>query len=86
MVDEELMRAQYPSLTFNGIVDALKLLADLGVWQLQVEHNTRRLCEGFNNVDSEELAKQILQVQQTNRNLLALHELGSIEKKGINDA
>ena len=86
MVNEDLLRVTYDRDTFNVIAQCFKTLADLGVWNLQVQANTLNLCEGFDNSTPEVLAGKILQVQQTNRNLLALHELGSIKQKGNTDA
>lgn len=82
MVDSDLLESRYDRDTYNVIVQAFKTLADLGVWNLQVHANTQNLCEGFMDATPEALAEKILQVQQTNRNLLALHELGALTTKG----
>jgi hypothetical protein len=82
MVDPELLESRYDRDTYNVIVLAFRTLADLGVWNLQVNANTLNLCEGFTDANPTALAEKILQVQQTNRNLLALHELGALTTKG----
>lgn len=85
MLEEELLRRLYERPELNAIIDALKTLHHLGVFKHQAKEHAMRICEGFNEQPPEELAKQILQVQQTNRNLLALHELaGNLQKDESN--
>lgn len=84
MIDEEIIN-RYPTSERNALIDAFKTLTLLGIFTAQANENAMRICSGFNQVSSEELAKQIMQVQQTNRNLLALHELaGNLKKEESN--
>lgn len=85
MIEESIID-RYPTSERNALVDALKTLHLLGLFTAQANENAMRICSGFNEQAPDELAKQIMQVQQTNRNLLALHELAGNLKKDESNA
>lgn len=60
----------------KAITEAFQLLTRLGVFTEQVAVNKAVILERFDQGDPNELAQEILEVRQTNRFLLALHELG----------
>lgn len=84
MVDEQLIRDRYTPEQQAELAFAFKILHTLGLFPMQMKENSERFAESFNTEQSEEtLAKEILQVRQTNRQLLALHELAAKLKEGI---
>ena len=86
MIDTGLLRERYTLDTLQALAGAFKLIHDLDVLELQVKANTWALTEGFQERNPEELAQAIMQVQQTNRQLLALHEWAGNFHKEINNA
>lgn len=58
------------------IATALKILSDQGFFEYVVEQNMQPFVKAFQSTDAATLANQILEVQQTNRVLLTLQELG----------
>lgn len=74
MFDDRLIRERYQPGELQALHDAFKIIHTLGVIPLHVHANSSRIAEGFTERNPEELVKEIMQVQQTNRNLLALHE------------
>ena len=86
MIETSLLRERYSHDEMQAIAEAFAYIHATGLIELQVKANSWRLAEGFQEREPEALAKEILQVQQTNRNLLALHEWAGNLKKEINDA
>lgn len=84
MVDEDFIRKTYGPSEQASIADAMKILHDLNVFPLQAAENEQRVVTGFTNKNPTQLAEEILQVQQTNRQLLALHEIAGKFKEGMN--
>lgn len=85
MVEEQTLRT-YPIGEQRTIADALLILATIGVYHAQIQANKLRFVDSFNEITDEDLIKQIQQVKQTNRDLLALHEMSLSFRKGIPDA
>lgn len=84
MVDEQLIRDRFTPEQQAELAFAFKILHTAGIFPMQAEENSKRFAESFQTEQSEEeLAKEILQVRQTNRQLLALHELAKNMKEGI---
>lgn len=82
MIQTEDIRQWYDEDTLRLMADAFKIIHDMGVFARQAEANSSRLTHGFQERNPKELAKEIMQVQQTNRNLLALHEwAGNLKKE-----
>ena len=65
----------------KSVLDSFKTLTRLGIFTAQVAVNNQRVVEGFTNESAKQLATRILEVQQTNRQLLALHELAETLKE-----
>jgi hypothetical protein len=86
MIDTALIREHYDRAQLLALADAFATIHAAGVLELQVKANSWRIAEGFQERNPEELTKEILQVQQTNRGLLALHEWAGNIKKEIQDA
>lgn len=86
MINLELLVSKYEAGQLDAIAESLKLLHDLGVFIAQVMENKQSIINSFEHEDPAELAKRILEVRQTNRTLLALHELGASMKEGIKNA
>jgi hypothetical protein len=86
MIDTGLIRERYDTETLKALGEAFYLIHSLGVFELQVKANTWALTEGFQERTPEDLAQEILQVQQTNRQLLALHEWAGNLRREINNA
>jgi hypothetical protein len=85
MLDKELILETFEPGELQSIGDALQILHMLGVFTLQVQRNSSRVANSFQDQDAEALAKEILQVRQTNRQLLALHELAGNFKEGLSN-
>lgn len=86
MIDTSLLRERYDTETLKALAEAFKMIHNLEVFTLQVKANTWALTEGFQERTPEELTKEIVQVQQTNRQLLALHEWAGNLGKEISNA
>lgn len=86
MIDTALVLARFAEGERQALADALQIIHQLGVIPMQVEANSARVVEGFTNKDPAELAAEILQVQQTNRNLLTLHEWAGNFKRDVSNA
>lgn len=83
MIDSHLILNNFDRDHQRVIADALDTLHQSGIFLAQVKANSSRLAEGFQEREPEELTKEIMQVQQTNRYLLALHEWAGNFKKEI---
>lgn len=82
MVDADLLAERYEKESFNAIVQSLRFLHQMGVFELFANANKQLLVDGFDSGTVEELAKKIHEVQQTNRVYLILHEMaGSIQER-----
>lgn len=86
MVNIELLLARYEGGQLDAISDSLKVLHDTGVFVAQAHANKQQILDSFESEDADVLAKRILEVRQTNRTLLALHELGQSMKEGMKNA
>jgi hypothetical protein len=80
MIEERVIDS-YSKNERDAIVDALRTLSQFGVLTRQIHFNNQTVVESFTGKSATELAEQILQVQQTNRQLLALHEVAGNLKK-----
>ena len=74
MIESQTVFQRHDKESCEAIARAAKVLHDSGIFTAQVEENALRIASTMTESSPEELAKSILQVQQTNRNLLALHE------------
>jgi len=54
----------------------LRTLARSGVFKLQIELDQRRIVESFANESAEKIAKDIVDIRNSHRTLLGLHNLG----------
>lgn len=86
MLDVSMLLARYEKGQLDGIVDALKVLHDQGVFVAQIAQNKQAILDRFHTESVEDLAKEILEVRQTNLTLFALHELGATIKKEVSNA
>lgn len=77
---------QYDKEYLKAVADAFLLIHSSGILVKQVKFNSSQLAEGFQERSPEELMKEILQVQQTNRGLLALHEFAGNFRRELDDA
>lgn len=86
MLDSRLVIEHYSGDGLKALAEAFKFIHDSGVFELQVKANTWAIADGFQDRSPEELTQAIMQVQQTNRQLLALHEWAGQFKKEVTDA
>lgn len=83
MIDSRLIMERYDEESLKEIAAAAETLHKFGIFELQAKANSMIIAERMGDDSAEELAKAIMQVQQTNRNLLALHEWTGTFKKEI---
>lgn len=86
MIDPQLIHERFDEQTLASIGDSLKLLHTLGIFTHQVDTNCIRIAMDFMAAEPEAMTRRILEVQQTNRQLLALHEVAGSFKEGLKDA
>lgn len=85
MLDSGLVIEHYSGDGLKALAEAFKFIHESGVIELQIKANTWAIAEGFQDRTPEELTQAIMQVQQTNRQLLALHEWAGQFKKEVTD-
>jgi hypothetical protein len=83
MIDSRLIIERYDEESLKAIAAASETLHAFGIFKLQANANSMLFAERMTEDSPEELMKAILQVQQTNRNLLALHEWTGNFKKEV---
>lgn len=83
MIDSQAVIAKFDRDHLQAIAGALDLIYQSRILVDQVQQNSSRIAESFQEREPEELVKEIMQVQQTNRHLLALHEWAGNFKKEI---
>lgn len=76
MVSREHIDSVYTVDGQREIAEAFKILNGMRFFEFLRNQNTAPILEGFNEDSPENLAKEILRVRQTNRDLLTLEELG----------
>ena len=86
MINSRLVIERYDTETQKALAEAFKLIHNVGLFTLQVHANTTAIAESFQERTPEQLTVEILQVQQTNRQLLALHDWAGNFGKEIENA
>ena len=86
MIDSQLLFDKFDKDHLQAIASALTLLHQSGILTDQVASNSSRVTEGFQERTPKELVEEIMQVQQTNRHLLALHEWAGNFQKELDNA
>jgi hypothetical protein len=76
MVDEELIREQFPdSVDLEDIQAALRTLQRLGVFKLFIHANKMRVVDSFEHASDEDLAHRLRDMRLENKTLIALNLL-----------
>lgn len=87
MLDNDLLRQHLEPSELQSLADAALILHKLGVFPLQAKSNSMLIAERINSQeDPETVTREILQVRQTNRTLLALHEWAGKFKEDLINA
>lgn len=83
MIQTRSLIERFNSEELKAVATAFGFLHQMGIFSRQAHENSLDFAQRMGDESPEELTKLIMQVQQTNRNLLALHEWAGTLKKEI---